>query len=482
VTFFVIVATVYFLSPERLRWIVLLLASAYFYATGGTIFLLQIIAATCATFWLAIKVQSAATSQQKKRLTTVGVLLLVANLVAFKYTAFLNETFRSVVGSLGLVYPIPVVEALLPLGISFYTFQLISYLIDVSRGTAPAERHLGLFALYVTFFPKIIAGPIERAKNLLPQLHTVHSFDAPRVVAGLQLMLWGAFKKVVVADRIAPIVSQVYDNPHAHDGVVTAIATWMYAFQIYCDFSGYTDMALGAALILGFRLAMNFDRPYMAISIQDFWKRWHISLTSWLTDYVYTPLTRQKLVKIKFYNLMLIGLFVTFVASGFWHGANWTFVAWGALHGFYIVASLQLRKPWNSFATRIGLLKRPKLHRALKIIFTFNLVSFSYILFRASSIDDAMFMAGNLLTGWGNAIATAKPFIGNSDNFAHFFLSGVGILIVLAAESFKARMDLGRTIAARPWMRWSVYYTATVALLLLGALYGTEQKFIYFRF
>lgn len=477
--FFGAVVVIYFAAPVRARWIVLLVASLYFYGVNEPAFLLQILAASALSYWLGLRIAEESSSPAKKRLLTIGIALLVANLVAFKYSELFNETFRAIFGWAGASYPVPAFKAWLPVGISFYTFQLISYLVDVYRG-GKAEQHLGLFALYVTFFPKVIAGPIERAKNLLPQLHLGQCFDYARAVEGLQLMLWGAFKKVVVADRIAPFVSMVYDDPRSYDGVEIAFATWMYAFQIYFDFSGYTDIALGAALILGFKLSPNFNRPYIATSISDFWKRWHISLTSWLTDYIYTPFTRQRRFKIKFYNLMLIGLFLTFVVSGFWHGAQWTYVAWGMLHGLFIVVSLQSQKLRTSFAKRIGLLDRPKLHRALKILITFNLVCFAYILFRANDFSDAAYIIRNLPTGWSQAPWTIKEFV--HDNFAEFTLAAAGTLLIMLVESWKTKIDFQAVIARRPVMKWGVYYAGALSIVLLGAFYGMNQQFIYFRF
>ncbi|HEY0941150.1 MAG TPA: MBOAT family O-acyltransferase [Steroidobacter sp.] len=478
-TFFAVVVAVYFAAPLRSRWIVLLGASLYFYGVSEPFYLVQILAATALSFWLGLKIEAAPDKPAKKRLVTFGIVALAANLIVFKYTSFFNETLRSLFGMAGWSYSIPVLQILLPIGISFYTFQLIGYLVDVFRGSK-AEHHAGRFALFVTFFPKLVAGPIERGKNLLPQLHLEHRFDYQRTVAGLQLILWGAFKKVVVADRIAPFVQQVYDQPHAHDGVAMTLATWLYAFQIYCDFSGYTDIALGVAAIFGYQLMQNFNRPYFATSIQDFWKRWHISLTSWLTDYIYTPLTRQRVFKMKFYNLMLLGLFVTFLVSGFWHGAQWTFVAWGALHGLYIVISLQTQKQRVAFCKAIGLAARPTLHRQVKIAVTFTLVCFAYILFRANSMADALYIMSHLHTGWTEGVWAVKDFVG--DNHSEFGLALLGIAFVMAVETVQGKVDVGATLAKRPWLRWSTYYAGAVSIALLGAYYGIGQQFIYFRF
>jgi hypothetical protein len=333
----------------------------------------------------------------------------------------------------------------------------------------------------VTLFPKLIAGPIERGRNLLPQLKLDHAFDYARIVSGLQLIAWGAFKKVVVADRIAPIVQSVYDAPQGFDGVSIAFATWLYAFQIYCDFSGYTDMALGAALILGFKLTQNFNRPYFATSIQDFWKRWHISLTSWLTDYIFNPLIRSKLIKIKWYNLMLLSMLVTFLASGLWHGAQWTFVAWGGLHGLYIVIALLLQKPFNTFVRRIKLDQRPQLYRALKIAFTFTLVCFAYVLFRSESMADAAYIYSHLHTGWSDPITGMKATVNLLRE--EFVLGLAGICVVMGVEAAKGRVDIGAKVAGAPvWARWGLYYAGAASIVLLGAFYEVNQQFIYFRF
>lgn len=478
--FFTIVAAGNFLLPHRVRWIWLLAASLYFYGLFGPIFILQVLAASALSFYLAFRIAAAPERDLKKRILTLGVLLNVGNLVVFKYTSFLNESVRSVCSWFDAGYPVPVLDLLLPIGISFYTFQLISYLVDVYRGGEP-ERHFGLFALYVLFFTKIIAGPIERARNLLPQLHGVHHFDYARAVSGLQLMLWGWFQKVVVADRLAPFVNRVYDNPQDYDGVSAAFATFLYAFQIYCDFAGYTNIALGAALVLGFKLMENFNRPYFATSVPDFWKRWHISLTSWLTDYVYTPLSRSKKIKIKWYNLMLLSLFVTFIVSGFWHGAQWTFVAWGAVHAIFVVASTASQKRRASFYRRIGLTNWPRLHHAAKVASTFSLVTFAYIFFRANSMDDALQILANLFTGWSDPASGVKAVI--RGRFPELIVPVLGAALVMGSEYVRGSGDMRDWVKARPaWARFGFYYAGAVSIVFFGAFFGGEQDFIYFRF
>ncbi len=482
VVFFLAVAAVHFVLPVRARWIWLLAASLFFYGFAEPLFLIQILAATGLTYWFGIKIETTEGKKAKQRWLFPAILLLAGNLVVFKYTPFFNETLRALFGVVKADYPFPELKWLLPIGISFYTFQLIAYLVDVFRGLK-AERQIGKFTFFVAFFPKLVAGPIERAKNLLPQIHAYPAFERAGVMLGLQLILWGAFKKVFVADRLAPFVNAIYDNPDAANGVQIIFATFLYAFQIYCDFSGYTDMALGVAAVFGYRLMQNFNRPYFATSIQDFWKRWHISLTSWLTDYIYTPLTRQRTFKIKLYDLMLYSLFVTFVVSGLWHGANWTYVAWGVLHGSYIVASLMLQKRWNPFAEKIGLNKVPGVYRGLKIGFTFILVCFAYIFFRAATMDDAVHFVASLGSGWDAPVWNVRSVIGEGVMLTEFMLAVLGVIVVMGAEVLQGRFDMRKAVDARPvWERWGLYYAGAACVLILGAFYGVQTQFIYFRF
>lgn len=473
--FFVVVIIGYAMMPRNWRWVWLLLVSAFFYAYAGPAFLAQIVAATAVAYFVAFGIEGAQSAGAKQRRLTLGVVLLLINLCLFKYALFFNDLLGQLVGWRGAEGLL--ITLIMPLGISFYTFQLIGYMVDVYRGDR-AERHFGVFSLYVLLFTKVVSGPIERSKNLLPQLHALPTFSFPLAIAGLQLMLWGAFKKVVVADRIAPFVDRVYSAPQDFDGVATTFATWLYAFQLYFDFSGYTDMALGAAMILGIKLMQNFDRPYFAVSVQDFWKRWHISLTSWLTDYVYTPITRAKWIKIKLYNLILIALMVTFIISGFWHGSHWTFIAWGALHGSYIVVSLLVQKPWNQFAKRIGLPKYPRFYTGFKIAKTFMLVCFAYILFRAADMGDALYMMGNLRTGWGNVLGGVSSVV--QGDTTDLMLAVLGIVIVMAPEFFPSRKS-NPTVTQPMWRIWGIQYALMLAIAVFGAFDGGGQ-FIYFRF
>lgn len=481
VSFFAVAFVVYFLWPPKLRWIWLLAASIYFYGVWQPLLLLQIFAATAAGYWLALRIEKEPDKPHKKKILTWSVLLLVGNLFVFKYTGFVNESLRSMFGWVGVGYGVPEIKLLLPIGISFYTFQLVSYVVDVYRGTVPAERHFGIFAVYVCFFPKLVAGPIERPKSLIPQLHEEHKFDANQVALGLQLAGWGMFKKVVIADRLAPFVQQVYDGPTGMSGVAITLATLLFAVQVYCDFSGYTDIALGTAQMMGIRLSPNFERPYFAASIQEFWKRWHISLSNWLTDYIYTPLTRTKKIKIKWYYLMLISLFVTFVASGLWHGAQWTFVAWGALHGFYLVVAAMTQKRRRKIAKRLKLKKIPRLHHYNQVAQTFVLVCIAYILFQAKSMGDAWYMITHLASGWGSAASEVRDFV--NGRWAELSFAAFGTVVVLGVDILQEKGSVREMLQLKPmWTRWALSTGLALSIALMGAFYNEGQEFIYFQF
>ncbi len=478
--FFPAVVVGYFLLPQRARVAWLLLASLYFVGVASPVAALQTLAIVALGWLMGRAIDSAADKERKHKLLTLGVLALVANLVVFKYAGFLNESLRSFFGWFGSDYPVPVLQLLLPLGISFYTFQVIAYLVDVARGEKP-ERSLTSFGLFVTFFPKFVSGPIERGKKLLPQLRVKHELDYARIVGGVELMAWGFFKKIVVADRLGPFVARVYDDPRSFDGVGMALATWLFAFQVYCDFSGYTDIARGSAKVMGFELTENFNRPYFATTVSDFWKRWHISLTSWLTDYIYTPLTRQRRIKLKFYYTILISLFITFVVSGFWHGAEWTFVVWGALHGAYLVCSMLTQKWRARVAKSLKLQQVPRLHRAWKVGVTFSLVCFAYVFFQADSMSDAFYIVTHLFTGWGSAPAGVKAVLDGQWIELGFGLCGAALVLLL--ESGQTTGNVQERLAARPaWVRWCFYQVCAIGILLFGALYDTKQSFIYFQF
>jgi D-alanyl-lipoteichoic acid acyltransferase DltB (MBOAT superfamily) len=340
----------------------------------------------------------------------------------------------------------------------------------VYRGHRPAERHLGIFALYVAFFPQLVAGPIERSTRLLPQFLKKVEVTYASTVDGLRLMLWGFFKKLVIADRLAAYVDAVYGNPGAHSGETILLATYFFAFQIFCDFSGYSDIAIGSARILGYDLMDNFKRPYFSKSIAEFWRRWHISLSTWFRDYLYIPLGGNRVTRWRWYY----NLFIVFLISGLWHGANWTFVVWGALHGIYLIAGIVSRDLRDRMCGWIGL--GGKLRRWLAVATTFHLVVVSWIFFRANSIQDAW----HLLIGLFDIgdFTLTLPVFGRYE-----LLLAFGGILILEFVHILERKENFRVLLDRlpAFVRWILYYGFTMAILLFGVI-NQKQAFIYFQF
>ncbi|NJN99133.1 MAG: MBOAT family protein, partial [Anaerolineales bacterium] len=332
--FFIIVTLAYFALPHRQRWFFLLASSCYFYMVFVPVYILILFFTIIVDYWAGIYIEEAA-GRKRRAYLLLSIFANLSVLALFKYFNFFNSNLAALTTMLGVNYPIENLSILLPIGLSFHTFQSLSYTIEVYRGHQRAERHLGIFALYVMFYPQLVAGPIERPQNMLPQFHTRHSFNYSEFVSGLRMIAWGLLKKMVVADRLAIFVNSIYGNPGQYTGFPLILATYFFAFQIYYDFSGYSDIALGCARVMGFKLMGNFRQPYLATSISDFWQRWHISLSTWFRDYLYIPLGGNRVSRWHWVTNTLI----VFMVSGLWHGANWTFVIWGALHGLYTIAT-----------------------------------------------------------------------------------------------------------------------------------------------
>lgn len=372
--FFIIVTTLYFATPYKKRWILLLVSSCYFYMAFVPIYILILAFTIVIDYFAGLYIEKTKGGRRKLFL----ICSLVANigvLAFFKYYNFLDNNVSFILQKLGSSNPIPYLSILLPIGLSFHTFQAMSYTIEVYRGHQKAERHFGIYSLYVMFYPQLVAGPIERPQNLLHQFREKHDFEYSRVIEGFKLILWGFFKKLVIADRLAIYVNAVYNNPQHHSGLTLLLATIFFAFQIYCDFSAYSDIAIGTAKVMGFKLMTNFNRPYFSRNISEFWKRWHISLSTWFRDYLYISLGGNRVTIPRWY----FNLIIVFVLSGFWHGANWTYIIWGALNGFYLVFAIVtfgLRKKITAF---LGFDKLPKLNLFLQILITFLLSCFAWI-------------------------------------------------------------------------------------------------------
>ena len=472
--FFPVVALLYFLLPFRARWAFLLAASCYFYMAFVPYYVFILLFTILVDYFAALLIDRNEGPRRKWLL----VLSIVANcsvLALFKYFNFFNDNVAGLARLIHWNYTPFALSLILPIGLSFHTFQSMSYTIEVYRRVQAPERNLGIFALYVLFYPQLVAGPIERPQNLLHQFHEEHIFDYGRIVEGLQLMAWGFFKKIVVADRLAAFVNTVYDAPTHFEGLALVLATWAFAFQIFCDFSCYSDIAIGAAQVMGFKLMTNFRQPYLAQSIAEFWKRWHISLSTWFRDYLYIPLGGNRTGRYRhFFNIMVV-----FLVSGLWHGANWTFVIWGGLNGMYIVLSQMSQSCRDRLAAAFGLDRLPVLHRFLRVLVTFNLVSFAWIFFRARSLSDAAYIVRHVLPGsLGAEFHSVLAAVGGLN------VANLGCLVLLmwfmqiCQERYRIRQYLNAQPAA---LRWAAYCIGVISLVL-GSAFGSGQQFIYFQF
>lgn len=477
VLFFPLVTAIYFLLPHRFRWIWLLAASCYFYMAFVPVYIL-ILGFTIVVDYIAGIYIEKAEGKKRKRLLAISIIANVGVLAFFKYYNFLNGNLTELLGVFGKHNPIPHLDILLPIGLSFHTFQAMSYTIEVYRGNQKAERHFGLYALYVMFYPQLVAGPIERPQNILHQFREKKTFEYRRAVEGLQMMLWGLFKKVVIADRIGVYVNEIYDHPSSYHGIPVLLAVFFFAIQVYCDFSGYSNIAIGAARVMGFDLMMNFNLPFSAKSITEFWRRWHISLSTWFNDYLYTPFVINRR---HWGNAAIIsGLMLTFLVSGLWHGAAWTFVVFGALHGAAVVYELYTKK-WRRSLSK----KMPGwIYNTFSLLATFSFVSATMVFFRAKSFADALTIFRNLFPHKVPLDAIAQPF-GYGDayfNKTELLLSFLVILVMYGVQRFERKSTLSESLAKlNSPLRWAIYYSFVIMIVLLGN-YSNRMEFIYFQF
>lgn len=484
--FFPIVSLVYFLIPHKVRYIWLLFASFFFYMQWNAAYALLMLTSITITYFSGYFIEKFDTRNQeklKKICVAVSFVSNIAILFFFKYFDFMLHNLNMTLGLVGVSPLNPNFDVLLPVGISFYTFQALGYTVDVYRKDVKHERNFLRYALFVSFFPQLVAGPIERSSNLIHQLREKHEFDARRVVRGLSLMLWGYFLKLVVADRAALLVNTVYNNPTdaANKGFVVAIATILFAFQIYCDFASYSEIARGCAEVMGIRLMKNFDTPYFSKSIGEFWRRWHISLSSWFRDYLYIPLGGNR----KGRTRKNINLLIVFFVSGLWHGASWNFVIWGMLNGIYQVIgdyTKTLRK-------KIGTIfeKRENFSgKLLSVITTFLLVCFSWIFFRANGTHDGFLLVKNLFSEFNPWIFTDGTLFNLGLDSADMFVLAVALLVLLLVSVAKYKnMQLRLWLEKQDlWFRYAIYLIALFSVLIFG-IYGVNYdaaSFIYFQF
>lgn len=468
VFFFIVVTLSYFLLPHNKRWMLLLAASCYFYMAFVPIYILILGFTIVVDYFAGIYIENAA-GKKRRLFLIISLIANIGTLCVFKYFNFLNDNLSFLLKGFGVSNPIPYLSILLPIGLSFHTFQAMSYTIEVYRGNQKAERHFGLYALYVMFYPQLVAGPIERPQNLLQQFRQEHNFDGNRVFEGLKLMIWGLFKKLVIADRLGVYVDGAYNYYENQSGMALILATIFFSFQVYCDFSAYSDIAIGSAKVMGFDLMTNFKRPIFASSTAGFWKRWHISLSTWFKDYLYFPLGGSKVALPR----MCFNLMIVFLVSGLWHGANWTFVIWGAINGFYLVFALLTKTVRERFWNFTGIPKIPKVNLAIQILTTFLLIAFSRVFFRSEDLSQAVAIIKKMATFSGNIFNESTTMIVYS-LFAIAFL----IAVEFRREFFPGAYSLSYH---RSFFVRNAYYSFLIVLILLIGVYDGGQ-FIYFQF
>lgn len=478
--FFPVVLGLYFGLPPRWRAPLLLASSYYFYLSWKPVYGLLLAGTTLLDYYSGVRMGRLATPGQRRPWLYLSLTSNLGTLFIFKYFNFFVGAAGELATALHLPFAAPTLALALPVGVSFYTFQSVAYVVDVYQGKLPAERNLGRFALFVAFWPQLVAGPIERGGQMLPQFREHHEFSYGQVASGLRLMAWGMFKKVVIADRLALLANPVFDHPRRFEGLPLLLAVVAFTGQIYADFSGYTDLARGAARVLGYQLVLNFRQPYLATSVGDFWRRWHMSLSGWFRDYVYIPLGGSRAGAFR----TQLNVFTVFLLSGLWHGASWTFIAWGTLHGFYLVAESLTAPARARLGGWLGLPGRPHLARALGTGLTLALVAYAWIFFRANSLPDAFYISAHLFRGWGHlpAAQLQAALAGLGRHYGAELLVAAGAVAALLFSDYRAeRESVAAWLARWPaaW-RWAGYGGLLLATLYFG-IFGSSQ-FIYFQF
>ena len=457
--FFIIVTIWYFQLPHKFRWFLLLVASCYFYMSFVPVYILILGGTIIIDYFAGIYLEKIQ-GNKKRYFLIISLIANVGILAVFKYYNFLNFNIAKLASLFSSTTPLPYLEILLPIGLSFHTFQAMSYTIEVYRGNQKAEKHFGIYALYVMFYPQLVAGPIERPQNVLHQFHEKHAFDLEKLKLGLMQMAWGFFKKMVIADRLAIAVDSAYTDPQHQSGLTLLFATFFYSFQIYCDFSGYSDIGIGAAKCMGFDLMKNFNSPYLSTTISDFWRKWHISLSSWFKDYLYIPLGGNRVNKYR----AMFNLFFVFLISGLWHGANWTFIIWGALHGIFLVVE-------NAFRKNVKLAESASLNfiTLLKGALVFTLVSFAWIFFRSPNLSTANIVIKRI------ANLNIHDKIDLQLNTQEIAFSLLLILTLLYKEKVYPSFLIKNNYI------WTIVISVTLFSCYIFGVFGNKQ-FIYFQF
>ena len=487
--FFLIVVCIYYIIPNRIRYIWLLICSYYFYMSWNAKYVILIMISTIVTYFAArileyinnLDIKNCKKKNFKIVCMVSSILINFAILFTFKYYNFVSYSIMEVSRRFGINHDFSQLNLLLPVGISFYTFQAIGYTIDVYRGDIYAEKNILKYALFVSFFPQLVAGPIERSKNLLKQLSKEVRPDYLKIRLGFLTMLWGYIIKMVIADRIAVFVTVVYENYEAYHGICLALATVLFAVQIYCDFAGYSYIAMGAARVMGIELMENFNAPYFSKSCSEFWRRWHISLSSWFKDYLYIPLGGNRKGRLRQY----INVMITFTVSGLWHVANWTYVVWGMLNGFYQVVENIIKHIKSRYIktehSKINFFKP-----IIKIIITFILVDFSWIFFRAQNVSEAFAITDKIISLNTFRGINAEVFRYTGLYTRDFVILAVFIAILLIFDMLKTKgINCIERIEKSNFLIRQIIYIAGVTAIIIWGMWGNgydAASFIYFQF
>lgn len=469
--FFVLVTLIYFCLPFKIKPIFLLAASYFFYMCWNISYGFLLLGITLITYVCGRLLATYENKHKQRNILIVGISLVLLLLFVFKYLDFAIVNINHI---FSIVHMNPIVNSLnlvLPIGISFYTFQAMGYMIDVYRGSVTVEKNFLQYALFVSFFPQLVAGPIERAKNIFAQIKTKQSFDVENARNGLLLMAWGFYNKVLIADNLAKIINPIIDHYDNRLGIEVFIAVTLYGLQIYCDFAGYSYIAIGAAQVLGYKLMNNFSSPYLASSVDEFWQRWHISLTSWFRDYLYIPLggNRKGIFK-QYRNIMIV-----FLISGLWHGASWAFIIWGGLNGAMIILS-KVKRQQVKF----------RLPRLLARIITFGLIDFTWLFFRASDLSEALNLLSKIICEFRVTEFSINALIEVFPDVTTVYVVILALIILFIVDTLQYNQ-----IQVRQWVlsrkilvRWAVYLLLVFGILLFGefGIVHEQTQFIYFQF
>lgn len=476
--FLPIVIVLYYILPVKLRTPLLLLASYFFYMCWRPEYALLILTSTIITYFCGSCISRY--PERKKFWLAASLVLNLTILFFFKYFNFAAGLISDILSAANLNITAPSLDILLPVGISFYTFQALGYTIDVYRGDIEAEKSFPIYALFVSFFPQLVAGPIERSQNLLPQFREVHRFSWDKIRQGMLPFLWGLFKKIVIADQLAVIVNTVYAAPENFAPYQLVVATIAFAFQIYCDFSAYSDIARGSAMMLGFRLMRNFDSPYFATSVKDFWRRWHISLSTWFRDYLYFPLGGSRCSQTRHY----LNLLIVFAVSGLWHGAALTFIVWGLLNGIYQVVSLITAPVRKKIQAALHLKDSNLLLTIFRYTVTFALICIAWVFFRADSLGDATYILSTIFGLVPSAAALGQAHLSMGLDTANTIMVFGAMLVLLIVDYLGLKHQLAAQINKTIIPRYVIYFLLIAVILIFGS-YGVgydPQDFVYFQF